>query len=210
MTEFEFQYTKPKGSALMLLTCVIACVIAINIGIYLKLQQIVIYVIAIIAIILSYQLLKKNTFGYCVAKISDTKVDFNFDENVKTINFDDLISFKAYYGSKATILYLNKSNEKFKLYANNFCKRENFDIFCKDIIIQLDNYKSNNNPNIIHEGSAYATKGMLYFLIVATFIYLFSFFVEQKDSRLSIGLAGGFFLLMMWSAYFLKRKDKSK
>jgi hypothetical protein len=210
MTEHEFQYTKTQGILMVLLVCFVTFMLIIGIGVYLKLQKIVTYIITPIVTILVYQLLKKNTFGYCVAKISDTKVDFNFYKNLRTINFDDITSFKAYYGNNATVLYLKNTADNFKIYANNFCNRKSFDSFCQDIIIQLDKYKSNDNPQIIHAGSVFATNGMLYFLIIATSIYLLGFLFETDELKLYIGVGGGFYLLVMWVAYFNKRDLKSK
>lgn len=211
MKQYQFQYTKTKGGLIVLLACFVGMVIIIGIGVHFKLQKdILIYIITPVAVIAIFKLLKKNTFGNCVAQLSDTKVDFNFDEQLRTINFADILSFKAYYGNNGTTLYLKNTTDNFKLFANNFCDRKSFDIFCKDIIIQLDKYKSADNPNIIHEGSIFATKGMLYFIFIATLIYLLAFFIENKEASLYIGIGGGFYLLVMWIAYFNKRDLKNK
>jgi hypothetical protein len=211
MREYQFQYTKTKGGLIVLLACFIGMAIIIGIGVHFKLQKnILIYIITPVAVVAIFKLLKKNTFGNCIAQLSDTKVEFNFDEQLRTINFDDILSFKTYYGNNATVLYLKDNTYNFKLYANNFCDRKSFDVFCKDIIIQLDKYKSADHPNIIHEGSVFATKGMLYFLSIATLIYLLAFFVETKEASLYVGIGGGFYLLVMWFAYFNKRNSKSK
>ena len=211
MQDYQFQYTKKKASLIVFLACFVAPMIAIYITeILLKLPEVATFIIATITIISLYQLLKKNTFGTCNAKITDTKVEFDFENTSRIIEFNDIISFKAYYGNKATILYLKNATDNFKLYANNFCDRKGFGSFCEDMIIQLDKYKSTVNPNVIHEGSVFATKGMLYFLSIATFIYLLAFFVENKEARLYIGICGGFYLLVMWTGYFNKRDLKSK
>lgn len=210
MEEYQFQYTKTTGTLIVLLVCFIVFIITIGVGVYLKLQEVLIFIIAPIVIILLYKFLKKNTYSYCVAKISDTKVDFNFDNGLRTINFDDIISFKAYYGNNGTVLYLKNGVDNFKLYANNFCDRKSFDTFCQDIITQLDKYKTTNNTDIIHQGSIFATRGMFYFLIIATLIYLLGFFFDTQELKLYIGLGGGFYLLIMWIAFFNKRDLKSK
>ena len=210
MREYQFQYTKPTGTLLVLLICFASFMIAMGVGIYFKMQKFFVLVIGIVTIIVVYKLLKKYTFDYCVATINDTSVEFNFEGKLRTIDFDDLISFKVYYGNKATVLYLKNTTDNFKLYANNFCDRKNFNSFCEDIIIRLDKYKTNNNANIIQEGSVFATKGMLYFLSIATLIYLLAFLIENKEASLYIGIGGGFYLLVMWFAYFNKRELKSK
>ena len=88
---------------------------------------------------------------------------------------------------------------------NNFCKTDNFKSFCEDTIIQLNNYRDTNNVALIHEGSIFTNKGMLYFLIVSTSIYLLSFFIETKDLRLRIGIGGGYFFFNMWTRYFSEK-----
>jgi hypothetical protein len=210
MKEYQFQYTKTTSSLFVLLACFASLIITIGLGIHFRMQEIFICTIGIVIIISVYQLLKKYTFGNCVATINNTNVELDFGGNSRILNFDDLISFKAYYGNKATVLYLNNITDNFKLYANNHCDRKSFDVFCQDLIIQLDKYKFANHPNIIHKGSVFATKGMPYFLGTATVIYLLAFFVENKEASLYIGIGGGFYLLVMWIAYFNKRDLVSK
>ncbi|MEO7488430.1 MAG: hypothetical protein ABIU77_15065 [Ferruginibacter sp.] len=210
MKEYQFQYTKTTSTVVVLLACFVSLVITTGLGIHFKMQEMIIYIIGIIMIVVVYKLLKRYTFGNCVAIINDINVEFDFGENPRIINFDDLISFKVYYGNKATVLYLSNTTDNFKLYANNYCDRKSFDVFCQDIIIQLDKYKSHDHPNIIHKGSVFTTKGMLYFLSIATLIYLLAFFIENKEASLYIGIGGGFYLLLMWFAYFNKRDLKSK
>ena len=211
MQEYQFQYTKTRDTLLVLLLCFVVFVIIVFIGVYFKLEEFVIIIIELAAMFLVFRLLKKTAVRECVAKINDTSVDFNFKVTSRTINFNDLISFKAYYGKNGPVLYLNNNADNFKISSNNnFCKTDNFQTFCQDLIIKLDKYKTTDNSHVIHEGSIFATKGMLYFLSIATLIYLLAFFVENKAARLSVGIGGGFYLLLMWIAYFNKRDLKSK
>jgi hypothetical protein len=91
---------------------------------------------------------------------------------------------------------------------NNFCDPDAFNAFCEDLIIQLDKYKIKSNSDIIHESSIFATKGMLYFLVAITLVYLVSFFFETKTLKVAIGIGGGFYLLLMWTKYFIENKKK--
>lgn len=93
---------------------------------------------------------------------------------------------------------------------NSFCKTDDFKIFSDDTITQLDKYKDKNNLTLIHEASIYTTKGFLYFLFIATSLYILSFIIESKDLRPYIGFGGGFYLLIMWIAYFNKRNFRNK
>jgi hypothetical protein len=137
-------------------------------------------------------------------------VCFQFENNSKIINFRDLISFKAYYGKNGPILYLRTNEENFRIFANNnFCKSDDFRRFCVDTIAQLDNYKkTSEKTDLIHEGSIFGTKAMLYFLIAATSIYLVAFFLETKALRIAIGIAGGFYFGIMWTRYLFETNKK--
>lgn len=211
MKDYQFQYTKIGDTLLVLLFCFIIFFVVAFIGFYLKVQEFLLIIIELIIMFFSFKLLKKKAVKECIAKINDTSVDFNFQEKTRTINFNELISFKAYYGKNGPVLYLNNNVDNFKIAANNnFCKTDDFQTFCEDLIVKLDKYKAADNPKIIHEGSIFATKGMLYFLIIATLVYLLAFIIENKETRLPIGLGGGIYLLLSWTIYFNRRNLKSK
>ena len=209
MREYQFQYSKIYQTVSIILGCILACVILICVGAYFKLQEFVILIFAPLAAIFLFQKLKKVAVHNCIAKLSDTSVEFDFGQDLQMINFNDLISFKAYYGYNGPVLYLKSNIDNFRISANNnYCKTANFKLFCEDIIVQLDKYKDNKNIALIHEGSSFATKGMLYFLITATSIYLLGFIIETKALRIAVGIGGGFYLLYMWLVYFIKTNEE--
>lgn len=211
MQEYQFQYTKIGDTLLVLLLCFVVFIIIVFIGVCFNLELFVILIIELVAMFLVFRFFKKIAVKECVARINDASVDFNFKETSKTINFIDLISFKAYYGKNGPILYLNSNTDNFKIASNNnFCKTDNFQTFCQDLIIKLDKYKASENPGLIHEGSIFATKEMLYFLTIASLIYLLAFIIESKETRWPIGLGGGIYLLLSWTTYFNRRNLKSK
>jgi FtsH-binding integral membrane protein len=180
-------------------------------GIFNKLNFFLTIVVSFGSAFFLFQFLKRKVVHFCTAKLSDTCVIFEFENETKTINFSELTSYKSYYGKNGPILYLNNNVEKFKIFANNnFCDSDDFKTFSDDAIIQLNKYKDKNNLTLIHEGSMYATKGFLYFLFIATSIYFLSFTLESKDLRPYIGIGGGVYLLISWIAYFNKRDLKSK
>lgn len=211
MKKYQFQFTKNKDTFLVLLTCIVLFASVMFICIKLSIDKSLMVVIELILMFLTFRLLKKKAVSNCTAKLGDTSVIFEFGNEAKTINFNELTSYKSYYGNNGPILYLNSNVENFKIFANNnFCKTDDFKIFSDDAIIQLDKYKDKNNLTLIHEGSIYATKGFLYFLFIATSMYFLSFTIESKDIRPYIGIGGGVYLLIMWIAYFNKRDLKSK
>jgi hypothetical protein len=193
-----------------MLGCILTFIALMFIGVYMDLQTYVIVIIDLGLTILLFRTLRGKAVLNCVAKLGETYIEFDFEKGSRVINFSDLISYKVYYGKNGPILYLKNTSDNFKIFANNnFCKTEHFIAFCKDTIVQLDTYKSTHNSNIIHEGSIYATKAMLYFLIAVTSIYLIGFFIESKTARLAVGLGGGWYLLMMWIIYSKRSKLKS-
>jgi hypothetical protein len=211
MKEYEFQYTKMWDTLLVILLAIATFIAAAFVCIFNRLNFVLTIVLSLSLALLLFQSFKRKVVHICTAKLGDTSVIFEFKNETKTINFNQLTSYKSYYGKNGPVLYLKNNIYNFKIYANNnFCKTEDFKSFCDDAIIQLDKYKANNNLTLIHEGSIYATKGFLYFLFIATFIYLLSFLIESKDIRYYIGFSGGFYLLIMWIAYFNKRDLKSK
>ena len=211
MKEYQFQYTKIKGTFLVVILAIAVFILTEFFGIYVKLNVVLTIILSFVLAVLVFQLLKRKAVYICTAKLSDTSIKFEFDYITKEIIIKDLISFKSFYGKNGPVLYLNTDSENFQLSANNnFCKTDDFKLFCDDVITQLNKYKDTQKSDLIHRGSIFATKGMLYFLIVATLIYLFAFLIETKTLMIAIGIGGGFYLLIMWLAYFNKRDLKSK
>lgn len=210
MKEYQFQYTRNRNTLLVLLPCIIIFVAIVIIGALLSIQILIVIIVSFTLSFIIFRAVKNKAISNCVARLSETSVEFQFDNNTsRTINFTNLTSFKVYYGQNATVLYLRNNADNFKIYANsNFCKPDSFNSFCEDIVTQLDKYKIETKSNLIHQGSIFATKGMLYFLISATLIYLISFFIESKKLRIAIGITGGFYLFIMWTRYFIEKKRK--
>ena len=211
MKEYQFKYTKIKEALVAISLCIATFLLSEFLGIYLGLNTFLVIAISFGLTYLLFQKLKGKVVSNCNAKLGETSLTLEFEDETRIISFNDLTSFKAYYGKNEVVLYLKNKIDNFKISVNNFyCKTDDFELFCKDTIIQLDKYKDNNNSNLIHEGSMFATKGMLYFLIAATSIYLIAFLIEAKTLRLAIGLGGGYYLLIMWITYSNKSKLKSK
>lgn len=211
MKEYQFQYTKMWGTLLVVLLAIATFIAIAFLGIFNKLNMVMTIVVSFSSAFLLFKFLKRKVVHACTAKLGDTYIIFELENETKTINFNELTSYKSYYGKNGPILYLNSNAENFKIFANNnFCQTDDFKIFSDDTIIQLDKYKEKNNLTLIHQGSAYATKGFLYFIFIATSMYFLSFTIESKNIRPYIGIGGGFYLLIMWVAYFNKRDLKSK
>lgn len=209
MKEFQFQYTKTLGTVVVILLTIITFLLVEFSGIYLQLNILLTIALSLGFAILIFQLFKSKVVYNCNALLSNSKLSFEFENSSKTINFNDLVSYKVYYGKNGPVLYLKTNITSFKIYANNnFCKTDDFRVFCEETILQLDNYKDENGSILIHEGSIYGTYSMLKFMIAATAIYFLAFFVETESLRIYVGIGGGFYLLIMWLKYFKESKKR--
>jgi hypothetical protein len=176
------------------------------IGLLYKLNLALTIVLSFGLAFLLFQFLKHKVVYTCSATLNEDSIIFEFEKETRAINFNELTSYKSYYGKNGPLLYLKSDIGHFKISANNlFCKTEGFKSFCEQAIIQLDKYRDKKNATLIHEGSIFTTKGMLYFLIVATSTYLLAFFIESKTVRLAIGISGGFYIFIMWTRYIIEK-----
>ncbi|HRH48853.1 MAG TPA: hypothetical protein PLP23_08875 [Panacibacter sp.] len=208
MKEYQFQYTKMWQTLIVVLLAIATFIATEFIGIFNKLNLVLTIALGFGLAFSFFQFFKKKAIHNCIAKLGDTSVIFEFENETKTINFNELTSYKSYYGKNGPVLYLKNNIDNFQISANNnFCKIDDFKSFCEDAITQLDKYREKSNLELIHEGSIFATKAMLYFLIVATSIYLLAFFIETRTLRLAIGISGGFYFFIMWTKYFIEQKN---
>lgn len=210
MISYSFQYAKQTASLIVALLCLVVSSAAIFLGVSLHLQDSIILTLAVLSPALLFFALRKKTFGNCIAKLDDTHVEFHFEMDVSTIEYSSLSAFEVYYGKNATVLHLNCVDASFSLYANGFCNRSRFDVFCKALSVSLDNYKVSQNPLLIHKGSIFATRAMVIFLVIVTVIYLLSFLVESPKMQRTVGVAGGFALFILWMAYASKKDMKTR
>ena len=210
MKEYQFQYTKMWGTLSIVLSAIAVFILTAVFGIYYNLNLLLTIFISFGLAILLFQIFKRKVVYPCTAKLGNTSVIFEFKSGTKAINFSNLTSYKSYYGKNGPILYLKSNSENFKVFANNnFCKTDSFKKFCDDTIAQLDKYRDTHNLALINEDSIFTKKGMLYFLIIATLIYLLAFFVETNTLRIAIGIGGGFYFFIMWAKYLIEN-DKAK
>ena len=155
MKGYQFQYTKTWDTLIVVLLALATYVATVFVGISNKLNIILTIVVSFGLAFLLFQLFKGKVVRACTAKLDDTSVVFEFQNETKTFNFSDLTSYKSYDGRSGLILYLNSNIENFKIIANNnFCKTDNFKLFCKDTIIQLDKYRETHS-SIIKKYSRY-------------------------------------------------------
>jgi len=211
MKEYQFKYTKTWETLIVLLSAIAVFILTEMLGLQYKLNIWVIIIIGCGLAFLLFQILKRKAVHICTVRLGDASATFDFESGTKTVNFNDLISYKYFSDKNGHILSLKSNLDSIKIIANNnFCKTEGFKEFCKDIIAKLDTYKDLHNSELIREGSIYATKGFLYFLVIGTLLYLVAFFIEAERLRQSIEIFGGCFLFIMWLTYFIEtRKEKT-
>lgn len=206
MKEYQFKYTSISQSLFVGLTAIIMAMLTCFLVAYIKLNILWVLVSTLVVGVGLFRLLRGNAIHDCTAELGEASISFEFEKSAKIFDFAALTSYKSYYGKNGPILYLKTKDESFKLCANdNFCKTDDFKIFCDDAIAQLDKYRTtNHDATLIHEGSVFTKKSTLYVLVAITIIYLAAFFFETKTARISVGLIGGFLLLIYWSIYFSK------
>ena len=209
MKEYQFQYTKTWETLVVLLTAIAVFILTEMLGLQYKLNFWLIIILGCGLAFLLFQTFKRKAVHTCTAKLGDSAVIFVFENRTTTINFNDLVAYKFYSDKNGQILYLKNNLGNFKIIVNNnFCKTDNFEEFCDDIILKLDKYRDLHNSKLIHGGSMFATKVFLYFLVIGTLLYLVAFFFETNRLRMVIWIAGGFFLLIMWMKYFIGNKKQ--
>lgn len=210
MKEYTFQFTKMGDTVIVLMLCIAAFISLMFLGIYLSMNKFMLIFLDTTLAIILFQLLKKKARRSCKAKITDNSVEFEFDQfRTRKILFDDLVSYKFYDGKNGPILYLPNNIDDFRIAANNnFCKPDDFIIFCQDILVRLETFKNKPNSHLVHKGSIFATTGMLYFLTIASLVYLISFYFETSSLRIAIGIGGGFYCTTMWLLYYIQKTKK--
>jgi len=209
MKEYQFKYTIIRETLVVILLSIATMIISMFLCLYLKLNFIFATAISLGLTYLLFQKLKGKVVHNCTAKLAETSLILEFENNKRIINFKDLTSYKYYSGKNGVILYLNNNIDNFKISSNNYyCKTDDFEVFCNDTITQLDKYRNKYNLALIHEGSIYKTKGMLYFLVFATVIYLLAFMIETKALRIAVGIGGGLYFFIMWTKYFIENKNQ--
>jgi hypothetical protein len=145
MKEYQFKYTNPAQSLLVMLATMLACVLTILLATYLKASKTLTYVLCFAVILGLFNLIKGKAIHVCTGKLTDDNVSFEFEDSTKRFAFAELISYKTYDGRNGPILYLKSIGETFKLFASNaFCKTHDFKVFCDATIEQLDRYRTNN------------------------------------------------------------------
>jgi hypothetical protein len=223
MNEYRFQYTKIQDTLLVLLVSILSFVFSIYVFVKMysessKNMLLLFSILSIIVAIFLFRYIKKFAVRNCIAKLNTDSVVFEFKNDlIRTIYFNHLTSYKVYYGNNGPVLYLRNNIDHFKIFANdNFCKSEPFVVFCKDILVKIDNYFIENKSAIIHEGSVFQTKGMLLFLTFSTPIVLLLIYItttdliEIDDLNLFIRSFGGVFLFVFWFKYIIEKYRKNK
>ena len=149
MKEYQFEYTKTWDTLIVFLLAIAIFIGAEFLGLFNKLNFVLTIILSFGLAFLLFQFFKNKVIRTCTAKLGDDSVIFKLQNETKSFNFIDLTSYKSYDGRSGLILYLNTNNERFKIIANNnFCKTDNFKLFCKDIIMQLDKYRETHGSII--------------------------------------------------------------
>jgi hypothetical protein len=204
---YKFQYTKVWDIVIVIILATLILISIEILGLYLNINDVLSIVGSFVLAFLFFQIFKKLVVRTCKATLHESFIEFEFKKSAKLISFSNLVSFKNQEGKNGPILYLKTQTEDFEIFANSkFCKTEKFKIFSDNAIIQLQKYQENNDlkPNI-HQITKKQNNGYLYFLIIASVVYLFLITVLDNNSTAYLFILGGFFLFITWFMYFVKR-----
>ncbi len=125
-------------------------------------------VFAIITVIIPFVvffLIRKLAVSNCVAKLSQTYVEFELSNGIsEKINFKDLSSYKIDFTKNGPILALKFEDKRFKILANNnICNATEFRKFCDELELEIENYKKENHADILKVFSFFNPKGKTLF-----------------------------------------------
>lgn len=211
MHTYEFEYTKTWDTVAALLLTLATFIATEFIGTICSLDFILTFLIGAALAVLLFQFFKKKLVRFCMAKLSPDAVVFTFEDNIKTIQFSELTSYRFYDDQNGAILYLNSGQKKFKLVANgNFCNIATFKLFADAMISELEAYKYNCNPALKEEGSIYASKGFRYFLLVSILFCFVVLAIVNKHLRIFTFIFGVVWLLVVWAVYRKERHKKQE
>lgn len=212
MKDYTFEYTK-QGLAYLLLSISFA-IIALGILLFrIFFKNNISPGIAITALIgsaVTFFLLNKYRIkktGTANLSVNDLTIEL---EQTIHISFSDLKYYYIYNGKNGIVFTLGFLNgTKFKIGANNnFCNVDLLKEFLSDFQTTIENYKAQNQSNIVHLETIFARKQTLFILSIITVLVIFGFcFTRMPLMILPIGISAS--VLVGWIKYFQQRsKDK--
>lgn len=210
MKEYEFEYTIQAIAYLLFLSSFTILALATYI-LHILLPSILLADIFIsIAIGVAFFLLNKHRIKRNgTAKLAETSIILELSDT-KDIAFSDLKYYYVYNGKNGIVFTLGfLDGTKLKMGANNnFCNVESLKNLLKDLQLAIDNYKVQNQVNIIHLESILARKNTVYILSIITVIIVGGFiFTRMPVTIIFIGFTLP--IIFNWIQYFqLKRNNK--
>jgi hypothetical protein len=221
MNDYQFEYSKLTDGLLVIFTSILSLIIAIIVvmgifHVFGREMPIFFCYILVIVPILIFRLFRNKLGRQCNAMLKSDSVEFNFKNDlVRTINFNDLVSYEFRNSKNGPVLTLRSKLDRFCIFAYDYCSNSKpLDSLCKDIISQIEKYQVKNNANIINGGNFLQRKGALRFLIILTIFILITTYIstldliESTEIKLIIRLFGGSFLFAFWLAYFSQKRAK--
>lgn len=143
MKEYDFQYTKILDTVIFVIGVCLACCLLIFILLYLKTKVGWIYIITPVFGMGLFRILRTYFIHKGHAKIFDNQAIIELSGVKYKFNYTDLISYKYVFRKNGPILYLKTKTNKLRLEANNnFCRIENFEVFCQKLVDEIQLYKN--------------------------------------------------------------------
>ncbi len=214
--EYDFEYTDQKTMFAVTLACLGLFLIAILGLFYLRmvLSPAVSFVLALIASLVLFLLLKGKIKRKGTAYLNDDSMRLVLDGESKQIDFQALKYYSVAYYSGPTLTLKTTDGQKIKVRAHSsFCNPADFDDFCDDLEMTLAEHRERQGTGPVRKPSDFEHKLMKPALIMLTLALLggvlYNLFANSRFPR-------GFFVpamivFLLWKGYMTtERKAKAR
>lgn len=147
----------------------------------------------------------------CTAHLSDSSVNFDFEDRVENVEFKELMSYKVEHYNGTTLVMKFRERKKIKLVANgNFCDSAPMESFCQALEDAITGSNVTGLSEVTRVKCVFEQKWMPVFLTVMTAAIIWVVVHSYQSGKslpistyTSIAIFAG-----MWLAYFKARQKK--
>lgn len=150
--------------------------------------------------------------GFAILEDNFTEI-YKLDK-VQRINFHEIKNYQVQdYNNNISLIVNLKNGKTISLSSiSSFCKTENFENYCKELEVKLENYLTVNELECARKKSFFEKPWFYPFLVIVTaviLVFTIIVIVQSDKNPLPILLGAVGPLLTLWGGY-LNAKNKSK